>query len=87
MSTHTHITQYKIDDETVHHVDLLEYDYEDETITRRTLSNEDRVSDPGEDYELLGLVEDYREPATVWGVYEHLHSGAWCVREFGQAPE
>ena len=75
--THTHITRYRHGDGP-EHVELLDYDYETGDVTRRALDASDRVDDVDEDYELVGLAENYADPATVWAIYEHIHSDAWA---------
>lgn len=78
--THTHITRYRHGDGP-EHVELLDYDHETGGVTRRALDESDRVDGIKEDFEIIGLAEDYGDPATVWLVAEHIHSDDWAIRE------
>jgi len=83
--TFTQISQYKIGDETVHSVDLIDYNPESGDVKRRGLGSKARVDEPREDFEFVGIAEDYDDPATVWGIWESIHGDEWAVETIADA--
>jgi len=78
--TLAHITSYEIGDaDTLVRVNLLDYDPDTGDVSRRTLPEADRAGVPAEDFEFVGLAEDYDDPATVWAVYQDIHGDEWAV--------
>lgn len=75
--TLSHITSYEIDGGTIRRVNLLDYDPDTGEVSRRVLPESDRAGVPGEDFEFVGLAEDYDDPATVWAIYQDIHGDEW----------
>ena len=81
----TYITRYKIDGETVDNVDLIDFDAETGDVKRRGHGSANRVDygtmlkDAPDEWEFIGVAEDYDTPATVWAVYESPDHTEWCA--------